>query len=89
MQYNPHNYIITILKTHFFGKTLHHVKKIFCQAMIYNCRRISNSDSTPRLPPKIEEITKTMVKYRITFTLELARLGNLASGVVGFASVET
>ena len=24
-----------------------------------------------------------------TFTLELARLGNLASGVVGFASVET
>ena len=80
MQYNPHNYIITILKTHFFGKTLHHVKKIFCLTMTYNCRRISDSDSTPRLPPKIEEIAKTMVKYRITFTLELARLGNLASG---------
>ena len=29
-----------------------------------------------------------MVKYRITFTLELAMLGNLASGVVGFASLK-
>ncbi len=75
MQYSPHNYVIIILfyhtyykdtfhyilKTHFFGKTLHPVKKIFCQAMIYNCRRMSDSDFTSRLPPKIEEITKTIV----------------------------
>ncbi len=58
MQYSSHNYIMTILilKTHFFPKTLHHVKKIFCQTMIYDYRRISDSDSTPRLPLKIEEI---------------------------------
>ena len=28
MQYSPHNYIIIILKIHFFPKTLHHVKNI-------------------------------------------------------------
>ena len=33
-------------------------------------------------------IMSTMVKYRITFTLELARLGNLASGGRVFASIE-
>ena len=27
MQYSQHNYVTTILKTHFFSKTLHHVKK--------------------------------------------------------------
>ena len=61
MQYSPRNYTMTILKTHFFPKTLHHVKKIFCQAMIYDCRGISDSDSTQRLPLKIEEIAKTIV----------------------------
>lgn len=59
MQYSPHNYVMTLLKTHFFPKTLHHMKKIFCQAMIYDCRGISDSDSTSRLPLKIEEIAKT------------------------------
>ena len=29
MQYGSHNYIMTILKTQFLGKTLHHVKKRF------------------------------------------------------------
>ena len=33
--------------------------------MIYDCRRASDSDSTPRLSPKIEEITKTIVDFRI------------------------
>ena len=68
MQYSPHKYVIIILKTHFFVKTLHPVKKIFCQAMIYNYRRFSDSDFTPRLPPKIEEITKTMVNYKNILT---------------------
>ena len=33
--------------------------------MIYNYRRSSDSDSTPRLSPKIEAITKTIVDFRI------------------------
>ena len=33
--------------------------------MIYDCRRISDSDSTLRLSPKIEAITKTIVDFRI------------------------
>ena len=31
MQYGSRNYIMTILKTQFLGKTLHHVKKRFYQ----------------------------------------------------------
>ena len=34
--YSPHNYVMTILKTHFFRKTLHQVKKILGLAMVSN-----------------------------------------------------
>ena len=37
---------------------------MFCQAMIYNCRRLSDSDSTRHLPPKVKGITKTMVNAK-------------------------
>ncbi len=83
-----HNHVITILKTPFFRKMLHHVKKIFCQAMINNCRRISDSDSTPRFPPKIGKITKTKCTpdkppiYPSKYFSKV-RLGNLASSRKG------
>ena len=58
-----------IIKDTFFSQNVTSREKNICQAMIYNCRRLSYSDSPSRLPPKIEEITKTMVDFGITDTL--------------------
>ena len=53
----PHLCYHTIIKDTFFGQNVTSREKNIVSAndlqLIYNCRRLSDSDSTPPLPPKI------------------------------------